>query len=143
MTTMIETTPCCLPDTLMPREIPECLPSIPARSTEAVPNQESRQAWRFRKQHEGFVVTENLESGRFGANVPFALSGVALNGCNILNRRSSETSASSTRLLSKMLHETISDASVEFIFGGGGGLEFCWRINGWIRDADSEDEAAR
>jgi hypothetical protein len=143
MTTMIETTPRCLPDTFMPREIPECLPSIPARSTEAVPNQESRQAWRVRKQHEGFVITENLESGRFGANVPFRLSGVALNGCNILNGRSSETSASSTRLLSKMLHETISDASVEFIFGGGGGLEFCWRINGWIRDADSEDEAAR
>jgi hypothetical protein len=40
-----------------------------------------------------------------------------------------------------MLHETISDASVEFVFSGGGGQEFCWRINGWIRDADSEEEA--
>lgn len=135
--------PCCPPDSLVPRELPESVPTIPARFTEAVPNEESRTAWRFRKQHEGFVVTENRETGRFGANVPFDLSGVALNGCSVSNGRSSETSVSSTRLLSKMLHETISDASVEFVFRGGGGHQFCWRINGWIRDADSEEEAAR
>lgn len=142
MTTKIETMPYCPPDSFVSRELPESVPTIPARFTEAAPNEENLTAWRIRKQHEGFVVAENRETGRFGANVPFNLSGVSLNGCSVSNGRASETSVSSARLLSKMLHETISDASVEFVFGGGGGHEFCWRINGWIRDADSEEEAA-
>lgn len=141
MKTAIETMPSCPPNSLVPRELPEHIPTIPARFAEVMPDVESRRALRLRKQHEGFVVTENSETGRFGANVPFDLAGVALNGCSLSNGRPSETSANSMRLLSKMLHETICDASVEFLFGGGGGHQFCWRINGWIRDADSEEEA--
>lgn len=142
MTNKIESMPCCPPESLVPRELPQSIPPSPARVAEAVPNEESRTAWHYRKQHEGFVITENRETGRFGANVTFDLSGVALNGCSLSIRRSAEATVSSTRLLSKMLRETMGDASVEFVFGGGGGHPFGWRINGWIQDVGSEEEAA-
>ena len=54
-----------------------------------------------------------------------------------------EASTGAERLLSRLLYAADGDASIEFIFGGGGALEFSWRINGWIHDAASETETLR
>ena len=143
MTTMTELMPRSTPDTSAPRENLPATSRAYAQSIESIPSHENQPASTIRRQYEGFLVTENPQTGRFNANVTFRLSGVALNGCSVLSSRPNETSLSATRLLAKLFHETASNTSVESVFAGGGRLEFSWGIYGRIHDPDSEDAAAR
>ena len=122
-------------------ESPLSFPHTSNAPEEAVPDQAGRIAGGDHECHEGFAITENLETGRFDAKVAFELSGVALNGCSVLNQPSREASRSAAHRLSRLLHALDGEAAVEFIFGGGGTMDFSWRINGWIRDVASEPEA--
>src|ERR1035437_598502 len=142
MTTMIELLPASTPDSSAPREPIPTSTRAYARPTESIPNHENQPAPIVRRQYEGFLVTENPQTGLFNANVSFRLSGVALNGCSVLSSRPNETSLGATRLLAKLFHETANNTSVESVFAGGGRLEFSWGIYGRIHDADSEDAAA-
>ena len=123
-------------------ESPLSLPATSNAPEEAIPEQPVWVPGADRECDDGFAVTENSETGRFDAKVAFELSGVALNGCSLLSQPSpQEASRSADHRLSRLLHALDGEAAVEFIFGGGGTMDFSWRINGWIRDAPSKSEA--
>ena len=130
MTTMTE---------LMPRPTPD---TSAHRETLPTPTYEDKPDSIVRRRYEGFLVAENPETRRFNAITSFSLSGVAVNGCSVLNRHPADTSLCATRLLAKLFQETANNTSIESVFAGGGRREFSWGIHGRIHDAGSEDEAA-
>ncbi len=110
--------------------------------TTPIPSHEDQPESIVRRRYEGFLVAEDPETRRFNATISFRLSGVAVNGCSVLNQRPADTSLCATRLLAKLFQETANNTSIESVFAGGGRLEFSWRIHGRIHDADSENAAA-
>ncbi len=130
-------------DVLENPERPPAPPSAETEFTEAAFHQENH-APRGRQEKDfvdHILVAENRETEKFTAKVSFELSGAALNGCSRFDSHVGESLSRPDHLLSRLFSTMECGTIIEFVLGGGGSLEFRWRINGCIYDAVSRDDA--